>query len=158
MMRLLAIALVLFMHGQAFAAERNSSTNGSFSVEVDKARILRLPRPAAAVVIGNPAIADAAIHDSRLLLVTGKAFGTTNIIAIDGRGNIIAERDITVVAPHMAAITYYRGGSQRTYSCANDCELIPSVGNDPDVFDSLLNQQKDKAEQGSAAASAEGSN
>ncbi len=157
MMRLLAFALVLFLHGQAFAAEPQEGTR-SFSVEVDKARILRLPRPAATVIIGNPAIADAAIHDSRLLLVTGKAFGATNIIALDGRGRIITERDITVVAPHVAAITYYRGGSQRTYSCANGCELTPSVGNDPDVFDSLLTQQKDKAKQGSAAAGSDGAN
>jgi len=150
MTRLIAIVLAFFLqsHGLASAQE----TDDGFSVEVDKARILRLPRPASAVIIGNPAIADAAIHDSRLLLVTGKAFGATNLIALDARGNIIAKRDISVVAPHIAAITYYRGGSQRTYSCANGCELTPSVGNDPDVFDRLLTQQKDKAEQGSAAA------
>jgi len=150
MTRLIAIALAFFLqsHGLASAQE----TDNGFSVEVDKARILRLPRPASAVIIGNPAIADAAIHDSRLLLVTGKAFGATNLIALDAHGNIIAKRDISVVSPHMAAITYYRGGSQRTYSCANGCELTPSVGNDPDVFDSLLKQQKDKAKQGSTAA------
>jgi len=150
MTRLIAIVLAFFLQGHVLASAQE--TGNGFSVEVDKARILRLPRSASAVIIGNPAIADAAIHDSRLLLVTGKAFGATNLIALDARGNIIAKRDISVVAPHMAAITYYRGGSQRTYSCANGCELTPSVGNDPDVFDRLLTQQKDKAEQGSAAA------
>ena len=123
-----------------------------FSVEVDKARVLHLPHVASTVIIGNPAIADAAVQNGRLLFVTGKTFGVTNLIALDARGNTIARRDIRVIAPQSASITYYRGGSQRTYSCAHDCELSPRVGNDPDVFDQLLNQQKDKADQGNSSA------
>ncbi len=150
MLRLLFIGFILtsFCGHQASAEE----SDARFTVEVDKAKILRLPRAASAVIIGNPAIADASVHDGRTLLITGKIFGATNIIVLDGRGNTVIERDIQVRAPQMAAITYYRGGAQRTFTCAGYCELSPSVGDDPDVFDRLMVQQKGKSDQGNEAA------
>ncbi len=147
---------VLFSVLSATSALAQDENNGNgFLVEVDKARVMRLPRAASAVIIGNPSIADATVHDGRLLLITGKTFGGTNLIALDARGNVIIEQNLNVIAPKMAAITYYRGGSQRSYSCAQNCELAPSVGDDSDVFDTLIGQQKDKSDQGTAAASSE---
>jgi len=127
----------------------------NFTVEVDKAKVMRLPRAASTVIVGNPAIADAAVHDGRILFITGKIYGNTNIIALDARGNTILERTISVEAPKMAAITYYRGGLQRSYTCAGSCEPTPSIGDDKDQFEMLLKQQKGKTEQGKAAAQPE---
>ncbi len=143
--------LLVLLSGMPALVQAENSPEG-FTVEVDKARIMRLPRAASAIIIGNPAIADAAVHDGRLLLITGKTYGGTNLIALDGRGNVIAEHNVNVVAPKTAAITYHRGGSQRTYSCAQNCELAPIVGDDPDVFDALMGQQQDKSDQGSSVS------
>jgi Pilus formation protein N terminal region len=145
----LALSFLISMPAQGRAEE------ASFSVEVDKAKIMRLPRTASAVIVGNPAIADATVHDGRLLLITGKIFGGTNIIALDARGNVIVERDIQVSAPKMAAITYYRGGQQRSFTCAGTCEPTPSIGDDKDHFNTLLRQQKSKSDQGKDAALSE---
>src|SRR6185295_6796638 len=43
-------------------------------VKYDQSQLLRLPRPASEIIIGNPAIADIAIQSGNLLVVTGKSF------------------------------------------------------------------------------------
>ena len=145
----LALSLLLSLPALASEEEEN------FAVEVDKAKVMRLPRAASAVVVGNPAIADAAVHDGRILFITGKIYGNTNIIALDARGNTIIERTISVSAPKTAAITYYRGGLQRSYTCAGLCEATPSIGDDKDQFNTLLKQQESKTEQGNTEAQSE---
>ena len=50
---------------------------------VDRAKVLRVNRPADVVIIGNPAIADATVRDSQTLIITGHSFGSTNLIVLD---------------------------------------------------------------------------
>ncbi len=153
MPRLLIIVLGLFLYaGLPAASALAQDETGAFTVEVDKARVLRLPRAAATVVIGNPAIADASVHDGRLLFITGKVFGGTNIIALDARGNTILERDLHVSAPKLAAITYHRGNAQYSFTCASNCQPAPSIGDAPEFFDTLSGQQQAKSDQGNSAA------
>ncbi len=56
-------------------------------VVVDRAKVMRIARPADIVIIGNSAIADATIQDSQTLIITGHSFGTTNLIVLDRRGS-----------------------------------------------------------------------
>ena len=49
-------------------------------VKYDQSQLLRLPRPAAAIIIGNPTIADVSVQGGNLLVVTGQSYGITNII------------------------------------------------------------------------------
>ncbi len=50
---------------------------------MNQARLLKLPDGVATLVIGNPAIADATLQAGGLLVITGKSFGRTNLIALD---------------------------------------------------------------------------
>src|SRR5512146_678458 len=65
------------------------------SVIVDRAKVLRISQPADVVIIGNPAIADATIQDSRTLIITGRSYGTTNLIVLDKQGQQIAADLVT---------------------------------------------------------------
>jgi len=56
-------------------------------VKYVQSRLLRLPHPASEIIIGNPAIVDIAIQSGNLLVVSGKSFGITNIIALDAERN-----------------------------------------------------------------------
>ncbi len=123
----------------------------SFQVPLDHARVLRLSRPATAVIVGNAAIADAAIHDGRTLFITGKTLGATNFIALDSEGRTIVSRDLTV-KPSVNRLTLHRGGYQRSFQCENGCEPVPGIGDDADTFDRLMTQHKEKADEGSTAA------
>ena len=57
----------------AFAAE-------PLSVMIDHAKVMHISRPAEVVIVGNPGIADATIQDQQTLIVTGRSFGSTNLI------------------------------------------------------------------------------
>ena len=61
-------------------------------VDLDYARILRLPEGAQTLVIGNPLIADVTmLKNNRLMVVTGKSFGATNLIILDNSGSQVGE-------------------------------------------------------------------
>jgi Flp pilus assembly secretin CpaC len=115
---------------------------GSLSVTVDHAKVMRISRPADIVIIGNPAIADAAIRDSRTLIITGRSFGTTNLIVLDAEGNSIADEIITVSAPNDQIVTVYRRASRQSYSCTPECSPVLVVGDNTAAFDSITAQIK----------------
>ena len=41
------------------------------TIAVEHAQVVRLPGEASAIIIGNPSIADALVHDGRTLVLTG---------------------------------------------------------------------------------------
>ncbi|WP_204349909.1 pilus assembly protein N-terminal domain-containing protein, partial [Serratia marcescens] len=75
------------------------------TVFVDNAKIVRLPERTQTVVVGNPIIADVTLQKNGVLVLTGKSFGTTNLIALDGTGTMLAESTIRVEAPQASVIT-----------------------------------------------------
>ncbi|MEM8797782.1 MAG: pilus assembly protein N-terminal domain-containing protein, partial [Pseudomonadota bacterium] len=81
----------------AFASEM-------IEVTVDHAKVMRISRPAATIVIGNPGIADAAVQDETTLIITGKSFGVTNMIVLDHDGEAIAESLLTVRGERVNAV------------------------------------------------------
>lgn len=109
-------------------------------VRLDEATILRLPAPAQTLIIGNPAVADAVVHDGMTLIVTGKSFGTTNLIALDRRGQVLAERQIQVGQPESSILTVQRGEELETYACAPTCRRAPVIGDSPRAFDVTVGQ------------------
>ena len=57
-----------------YAAE-NTGPDNSVLVTVDQAKVFRIPRPAATIIVGNPAIVDATVEDEQTLVLTGRSFG-----------------------------------------------------------------------------------
>lgn len=111
------------------------------SVPADQASLMRLPADAAAIVIGNPSIADATLYDARTIFVTGKLFGRTNIIALDGSGRVIHAADVVVTKSDRNAVTLFRNTEQRSFDCAPQCEASPQVGDAEDWFSANNTQQ-----------------
>jgi Flp pilus assembly secretin CpaC len=102
------------------------------SVKANLARILRISAPAATVIIGNPGIADVTIQDPQTLILTGKSFGTTNLIVLDSQGNPIADTMIEVVQASADVMTVYQGASRTSLSCSPVCQPTLMLGDDPD--------------------------
>ena len=86
-------------------------------VLIDQASLVRLDRPAAEIVVGNPSIADVSVQSGKVLIVTGKSFGETNLIVIDADGKMIINRRLIVQEPRTGFVTVYRG------ACAADPAL-----------------------------------
>lgn len=81
-----------------------------FKVKVDETVTLKLNQAANSVVVGNATVADVTVHDARTLLVTGKAFGSTNLTVLDRAGNTIYTSQLTVGGEDDNGLTIVRSG------------------------------------------------
>jgi Flp pilus assembly secretin CpaC len=58
------------------------------AVTLDQAKMVRIPAGTQTLIIGNPIIADVTmLKNVGMMVVTGKSFGQTNLIALDNSGN-----------------------------------------------------------------------
>lgn len=107
---------------------------GSFAVPVDQSAVVALPAGAQSVMIGNPAIADVNMLDTRTAVVLGRGYGVTNLLVIDARGRTLMDRQIVVSSPDVNRISIFRRSSdtQRpdvsNFSCSPRCERTPMPG------------------------------
>jgi Flp pilus assembly secretin CpaC len=110
------------------------------NIVLDQASILKLPEKVATIVIGNPSVADGSLQSGGLLVVTGKGYGTTNLIALDQRGNELAEYALKVSAPKDGRVTIYRGVERETWSCVPNCERSVVLGDSQPYFETAVSQ------------------
>jgi hypothetical protein len=123
------------------------------AINLDQAQVVRLPAGVATIVIGNPLIADGSLQAGGLLVVTGKGYGTTNLMALDRNGRVLMDKTITVTGPSSGdLVTVYKGTDRESYSCAPDCgPRITTLGDAPAYFGATLSETN--ARSGAAAAS-----
>jgi Pilus formation protein N terminal region len=129
----------------------------TLTVAVDQATITKMPDNVVTLVIGNPLIADVTVQPGGLLVVTGKGFGTTNLIALDRSGAVLAERNIQVLGPQDEVVYVYRGVNRETFSCTPECEPRITLGDSSAFFDATIGQAANRnarAQAGGAAAPA----
>ena len=94
-------------------------------VKVDEAKIIELPEKTATVILGNPIVADVTLlKNNNKVVLTGKGFGETNLIALDASGNTLGESVIHVLTGFKGLVVQ-RGGDRESYSCEPRC--LPTV-------------------------------
>ncbi|MBN9259657.1 MAG: pilus assembly protein N-terminal domain-containing protein [Hyphomicrobium sp.] len=120
--------------GLALAALAPTAVAGDLVVKYDQSQLLRIPRPVASIIIGNPSIADVTVQTPNLLVVTGKTFGITNVIALDSDRNVIQDQRVVVVRDGTSQVSLYRGLKRETYNCAPQCNPSLMAGDDPKFF------------------------
>jgi Flp pilus assembly secretin CpaC len=91
-------------------------------VTMNQAKIVKLARNADTIIIGNPDIADASVQDASTVVLTGKGFGVTNIVILDGEGTPIIDEQITVTRATASSVRIYRRAEVQTLSCTPYCE------------------------------------
>jgi len=125
----LAVAFVL-----AFGASPARAETDLIAVTLDQAKIARLPAGAATLIIGNPMIADVTmLKNNNSMVITGKGFGQTNLIAIDATGSIIEEKQVRVLPPRTVLVVQ-RGESRVSYACNPECMPTVQLGDDDKSF------------------------
>ena len=126
----------------------------TLNVVLDQATIMKLPEKVSTIVVGNPLIADVAVQSGGLVVVTGKGYGATNLIALDRTGTVLMERSIVVKGATGSNVQVYRGTARETYSCTPDCERRITLGDSADYFATTLSQSgtRDSSASGAAAA------
>jgi Flp pilus assembly secretin CpaC len=109
------------------------------SIRLDQAHIMQLPDRVATIVIGNPLIADATLQGGGVLVVTGKGFGATNLVALDRAGRVLLSHTVQVLGPGTDdMVVVYKGVERETYSCATNCERRITLGDAPAYFNANL--------------------
>jgi Flp pilus assembly secretin CpaC len=124
----------------------------TISIAVDQATITKMPDSVSTLVIGNPIIADVTIRPGGLLIVTGKAYGVTNLIALDGSGAVLSERYIEVTGPRDEVMVVYRGLARESYSCTPECQPRMVLGDDMRYFGQTMGQSSDRTKEAIAQA------
>ena len=119
------------------------------AVVVDQAKVIKLPEKVATIVVGNPLIADVTLQPGGMVVVTGKGYGSTNMIAMDRSGGVLANRSIQVEGPMDKMVTVYRGLGG-IYSCTPVCERRVTLATAA-YFDATLGQTNILNAQASAA-------
>ena len=110
------------------------------TVVLDQATVVKMPEKVSTVVVGNPMIADVSLQPGGILVLTGKGFGMTNVLALDRAGNILMEKSVQVHGPRDDVVVVYRGVLQESYSCAPKCERRVTLGDTKDHFEAALTQ------------------
>jgi Flp pilus assembly secretin CpaC len=119
------VAAALMAGGLAAAA---FAQGRPVEVAANHTTLVRLPADAAALVIGNETIADAALYDARTVFVTGKGLGRTNMMALDGEGRVLYAADLVVSSGSRGAVQVYRGNDGARFVCAPNCEIAAEDG------------------------------
>lgn len=135
--RSLAIAILL-VPASALAAP--APTAGIIPVNIDQAKLIRLPERVATIVVGNPLVADITLQPGGVIIVTGKSYGATNFIAMDRNGEVLVDRIILVESPADRIVTVYRGVERESYSCMPVCQPRITLGDSERFFKSALEQ------------------
>lgn len=118
---------VMFLTAASWLAMAPAVASDDLTVTKDESKVIRLATPAATVVVGNPMIADVTMQDGTTAFITGKGFGSTNIIAMDASGHQIATFRVIVSAGSNRTVTLMRGSVVTTLSCAPRCEAIATA-------------------------------
>lgn len=129
----LGLALIIGLGSSAATASEKDSAN-LLRVTLDQAKVAQIPTGTATLVIGNPSIADVTmLKGGTGMIVTGRGYGETNLIAIDAQGGVIDEKQIRVEPGHTVLVVQ-RGNSRSSYSCHPWCLPEPQLGDDSGVF------------------------
>jgi Flp pilus assembly secretin CpaC len=112
----LSALLAVPANGQAADEE------GMMRVFLNHARVLKLDQPVSKVIVGNSEVADATVADSRTIVLTGKAFGTTNLVLLDAEGNALLDERILVSIDEGNTVRLFKQTTRTVLSCTPSCE------------------------------------
>ncbi|MEO5756114.1 MAG: pilus assembly protein N-terminal domain-containing protein [Mesorhizobium sp.] len=115
-----SILIAVLLSATAFVVP--AKAGAGIEVTMNQAKIVKLSRAADTIVVGNPAIADAAVQDASTIVLTGKGFGVTNLVVLDPEGSPIIDEQITVVRQDASSVRIYRRAEIQTMSCTPYCE------------------------------------
>lgn len=136
MLRCLPLTIALFL-GFAIGptAVNAAAPDEVLRVNLDQAKIARIPEGTSTLVIGNPIVADVTmLKGAGAMVVTGKGFGETNLIALDAQGNVLDEKTVRVV-PTGSVLVVQRGMERESYSCAPQCMPTIQLGDGKSFVD-----------------------
>ena len=87
----------------AASAQSTLAAATDLVLEIRKGQLIRLPRPASAVFVADPEVADVQAHSPTLVYVFGRRSGTTTLYAVDENEQVLLSRNV-VVEHHLSGL------------------------------------------------------
>ena len=152
------LALVLSAAALPLAAAPASAED--LIVQYDQARLLMLDQPAANIIVGNPSIADVTLKSTKLLVVTGKTFGVTNLMILNDDDKVIYNARVLVKSDESKIVTLTRAADKNTFACVPQCEPVLKVGDEQKFYSEIAGsaQTKMKFSEGTESTAQQGGN
>jgi hypothetical protein len=113
-------------------------------VRYDQSQLLRMPRAVSEIIIGNPTIADVTVQSGNMLVITGKTFGITNIIALDADKNVIQDQRVVVERDERGIVNVSRAGQRQSFSCNPNCAPTIMIGDEASYFNQVVQNSTTK--------------
>jgi Flp pilus assembly secretin CpaC len=67
-------------------------------------------------------VADATVADPTTIVLTGRSYGTTNLVLLDSEGNAVADERILVSIDEGNTVRVFRQTERSVLSCTPNCE------------------------------------
>ncbi len=93
------------------------------TVAIDHSTRLSVAGSATSVVVGNPQVADVTVVDSHTVFVSGRGYGETDIVVLDGAGRTLYSGEVLVGGGSGGRVSIYRGAERTDMACAPGCEV-----------------------------------
>jgi Flp pilus assembly secretin CpaC len=121
----LAFCACLSLGATAAGAQTSAASRPTaLAVGAGQATQISLAAPVRDIVVGDPAVADVSIVNERTLVVLGKKAGATTLLAFDGRGQPLVDRQLIVSDIPDQAVVVQRGMVTSTYACGERCSKL----------------------------------
>jgi len=106
-----------------------NAQDGALNVEIDRSARVQLRGAAASIIVANPQIADVSMVDANTLFIVGKGYGVTEVVAVDGVGRTLFQREIVVSGGATGSVRVWRGAQATEMTGGASCS--PSVRSAP---------------------------
>lgn len=145
-----APALADGVPGASAPAHANRETTREIRVALDQAVAVRLAGAAAGVSIGNPSIAGVSVQNDHVLFVTGRSYGSTNLIVMGEGDHVLYSGRVIVVADESNVVMVTRGANTERLECTPLCRPRPDIGDGHEAYEAAASQISNHATTASA--------
>jgi len=97
-------------------------------VALDQAFPIRLSEAAEGVAIGNPSIAGVTVQNDMFLFVTGRSYGSTNLVVVGDNGRVLYSGRVVVTPDETDVVMVTRGTDTARLECTPLCRPRPDIG------------------------------
>lgn len=131
-----------------------SADENTMTVLLDRAQLIVYPPSTETVIVGNPIIADVTmLRNTGQMILTGKGFGETNLLFLDGGGKVLSEARIRV-RESSGLLIVQRGMDRESYACHPRCEPTVALGDSSQFLQRTSGDIQARNAQASGAAAA----
>lgn len=114
-------ALLVTFAALALAGAAAAQSAGPMNIGIDRSQRISLRGSVSSVIVNNPQIADVTVVDANTLVIQGKGYGQTEILAVDAIGRTLFQNQIIVSGGQAGSLRVWRGGKATEMACGATC-------------------------------------